>query len=112
MLLLFLGTAEQEIEQIFGRRRARRKRNGAGEGSGGNEHHAAPHGLIRQRCTQPQLHPTPEIPPRQAVPPARFTLVRDGKRGMSRRRMAEKKMPRIVQSDVPRMLRSALAVRC
>jgi hypothetical protein len=48
----------------------------------------------------------------QEVPQHRFTLVRDGKRGMSRRRMAEKKMPRIVQSDVPRMLRSALAVRC
>jgi len=31
---------------------------------------------------------------------------------MSMRWMAEKKMQRIVQSDVPRMLRSALAVRC
>jgi hypothetical protein len=46
----------------------------------------------------------------QEVPQHRFTLVRDGKRGMSMRRMAEKKMQRIVQSDVPRMLRSALAM--
>jgi hypothetical protein len=48
----------------------------------------------------------------QEVPQHHFTLVRDGKRGMSMRRMAEKKIQRIVQSDVPRMLRSALAVRC
>jgi hypothetical protein len=55
-LLLFLGSAEQEIEQAFGGRHARRKRKCAGECCGGNKHHAAPHALIRQLCTQRLLH--------------------------------------------------------
>ena len=67
-LLLFLGAAEQEIEQVFGRRRARRQRNGAGERGDGNKHHAAPHALIRQLCTQRLLHPTPQNLLRRAVP--------------------------------------------
>ena len=67
-LLLFLETAEKQVEQAFGGRRARRQRNGAGEERGGNEHHAAPHALKRQLCTQRLLHPTPQTLPRQAVP--------------------------------------------
>ena len=48
----FCGAAEQKIEQAFGGRHARRKRSGACEHDGGNKHHAAPHALIRQLCTQ------------------------------------------------------------
>ncbi|HMH60858.1 MAG TPA: hypothetical protein VK561_06125, partial [Bradyrhizobium sp.] len=56
-LLLFLGAAEQEIEQSFGGRAARRNGNQAYERGGGDKHHAAPHGLIRKLWTQRLLHP-------------------------------------------------------
>ena len=57
MLLLFLGAAEQEIEQTLGGRDARRQRNGAGEHNGSNRQHAAPHVQIKKRFTQRSLHP-------------------------------------------------------
>jgi hypothetical protein len=67
-LLLSLSSAEQETEQVFGRRYARRERKGAREHGDGNKHHAAPHALIRQLCTQRSLHPTPQNSLRRAVP--------------------------------------------
>ena len=45
-LLLSLPSAEQETEQVFGRRYARRERKGSREHGDGNKHHAAPHALI------------------------------------------------------------------
>jgi hypothetical protein len=91
LLLLFLGSAEQEIEQAFGGRNARRQRNWRYQHDGGNKHHAAPHALTNQLCTQHQLHPTQQNLPRRSTPQHGFTLVRDGKRAMSKRRIAEKK---------------------
>jgi hypothetical protein len=57
-LLLFLEAAEEEIEQAFGGRCARCKRNRMGEHGGGNKQRAAPPALTRQLFTQRLLHPT------------------------------------------------------
>ncbi len=51
-LLLFEDPAEQKVEQAFGGRHARRKRNGRCEHHGDNKHHAAPHALTSELFTQ------------------------------------------------------------
>jgi hypothetical protein len=67
-LVLFLESAEEQVEQIFGGRLVRRRQKQAGKGSGRNKHHAARHAPGRQLCTQRLLHPTPQTQPRQGVP--------------------------------------------
>src|SRR5206468_149964 len=63
--LLRLRAAKEEIEQTFGDSHARREGNRPCDRSGDNKHHAAPHALTIQLCTQRQLHPTQQQPPKR-----------------------------------------------
>jgi hypothetical protein len=74
LLLLFLDAAEQQIEQVFGGRDARRQRDRAGQGHGGNRHRAAPPARTRQLGTQRLLHPTQQNRLRRTVASARIHL--------------------------------------
>src|SRR6202035_4357384 len=90
-LLLFLEAAEKQIEQAFGRRHGWRQPERACECCGGNKHHAAPHALTRQLCTQRLLHPTQRNLLEANSASARVTIMRDGKRAMSERWTGAKK---------------------
>ena len=63
--LLRLRAAKEEIEQTFGDSHARREGNRPCDRSGNHKHHAAPHALTIQLCTQRQLHPTQQQPPKR-----------------------------------------------
>jgi hypothetical protein len=58
LLLLFLKSAEKQVEQTLGESGLWRKSNAAGDKEGGSGQHAAPHALIGQLGTQRLLHPT------------------------------------------------------
>jgi hypothetical protein len=99
-LLLFLKAAEEEIENAFGGRHAR-KGNYAGNRRDSHKHRAAPHALTRQLCTQRLLHPTQQTRRSDERRLPGFTIMTDGKRAMSKRRMEERKMRIIPKRCVP-----------
>jgi hypothetical protein len=87
VLLLFLESAEKQIEQAFGSDFARRKPKDAGESSD-DDRHTPPQALIGQLDTQRLLHPAAKNSAAAVHCPARLTLERDGKRAMSKGREA------------------------